>query len=88
MKIFDENSIEKLNFELFLENLLLKIELSEITSFFLQEFFPFRGGGDFPPVPPGYATVSEYIKYADKRGNLIKIRRMYCILPALLKEME
>ena len=44
LKIFDENSIEKLNFYFIfiLENLLLKIEPSEITP-----FFGFGGGG-FP----------------------------------------
>ena len=56
LKIFDENSIEKLKFYLFLflilffENLLLKIEPSEITPFFYNKFFRFRGGG-FPPSP-------------------------------------
>ena len=51
-KIFDENSIEKLNFYFIfiLENSLLKIEPSEIT-IFLQRFFRFRGGGSpFPPL--------------------------------------
>ena len=36
--IFDENSIEKLNFYLFLWNLVAKIEPSEITSFFYNNF--------------------------------------------------
>ena len=43
--IFDKNSLEKLNFYLFLEKLLLKIEPSEITSFFYSNF-PISGGGD------------------------------------------
>ena len=34
----------------FFENLLLKIELSEITPFFYNNFFRFREGG-FPPFP-------------------------------------
>ena len=58
LKFFDENSLEKLNFLFlfFFENLLLKIELSEITPFFYNNFFGFVGGGDFPPFPhPGYA---------------------------------
>ena len=38
LKIFDENSIEKLDFNLFLGKLLLKIEPSEITSFFYNNF--------------------------------------------------
>ena len=49
LKIFDENSIEKLNFLLFLENLLLKIEPSEISSFFYNSFFSFRGISPFSP---------------------------------------
>ena len=51
MKILDENSIEKLTFKLFLEKLLLKIEPSEITSFFYKNFFNF-GGGTFPVFLP------------------------------------
>ena len=38
-------------FFIFFENLLLKIELSEITPFFYNNFFGF-GGGEFPPFPP------------------------------------
>ena len=36
-------------FSIFWENLLLKIETSEITSFFYNNFFPVRGGGFNPP---------------------------------------
>ena len=43
---------------LFFENLLLKIEPSEITPFFYNNLFRFRGGG-IPPFPPGYALVWE-----------------------------
>ena len=52
LKIFDENSIEKLNFYfiLFFENLLLKIEPSEITPVFYN-IFSVSGGGGFPPSP-------------------------------------
>ena len=54
LRIFDENAIEKLNIFI-LENLLLKIEPSEITPFFYNNFFGFGGGvGNFP-LPPGYA---------------------------------
>ena len=65
LKFFDENSIEKLNFLFFyfFENLLLKIELSEITPFFYNNFFGF--GGDFPPSPPGYALGKSYIFFRD-----------------------
>ena len=55
LKFFDENSIENLNFFIFyfyfFENLLLKIEPSEITPFFYNKFFGFGGGGNFP-LPP------------------------------------
>ena len=60
MKFFDENSIGKLNFLFFFifwENLLQKIDLSEITPFFYNNFFRFRGGGNFPPSP--LATLLE-----------------------------
>ena len=51
LKIFDENSIEKVNYLfIFLENLLLKIEPSEITQFFYNNFVGF-GGREFPPPP-------------------------------------
>ena len=46
MKILQKNSIF-----LFSENLLQKIEPSEITPFFLNNFFGSGGGGDFPPFP-------------------------------------
>ena len=52
LKILEEMSIEKMNFLLFLEKLLLKIEHCEITSFFYKHFFNFGGGGRsrFPPL--------------------------------------
>ena len=52
LKIFDENSMEKLNFfSIFWDNSLLKIETSEITSFFYNIF---SGSGGFKPTltPP------------------------------------
>ena len=36
---------------------MLKIEPSEITSFFLQQFFSVSGGGGVLPVFPPYASV-------------------------------
>ena len=53
LKIFDENAIEKLNIFIFyfFENLLLKIEPSEITPFFYNNFFRFRVG-DISPLSP------------------------------------
>ena len=46
--------IEFFNFFYFFENLLLKIELSEITPNFYNNFFRFWGVGEFSP-PPGFA---------------------------------
>ena len=40
-----------MEFFIILENLLLKIEPSEITSFFYNNFFGFGGGGGFPLSP-------------------------------------
>ena len=67
-KIFDENSIEKLNFYfilfyilffiLFFENLLLKIKPSKITPVFYNNFFRFREGG-FPPFPLATPLISK-----------------------------
>ena len=66
LKIFDENSTEKLNFYfIFIFNLIFnfifrkfvtKIEPSEIKPVFYNKFFGFGGGG-FPPFPPGYALA-------------------------------
>ena len=54
MKSFDENSIEKLNFNFNFEKFVTKKEPSEITSFFYNNFFGFGGGGIFA-FPLGYA---------------------------------
>ena len=52
LRISDENSIEKLNVIMILENLLLKIEPSEIPPFFYNNFFGFRGRwGEYSPSP-------------------------------------
>ena len=59
LKILEKNSIEKLTFRLFLERLMLKIEPSEITSFFYNNFFQFRGWNVPGVPPPGYATVNK-----------------------------
>ena len=68
LKIFDENSIGKLNFYfificnfifiLFFENLLVKLEPSETTPVFCNYFFGFGGGG-ISPFPPAYALASD-----------------------------
>ena len=56
-KVFDQHSIEKLNFLLFLEKLLPKAEPSEITSFFYNNFF--FGFGGISLFPLGYAPGLE-----------------------------
>ena len=73
--VFDENSIEKWNFLLFLENLLLKIEPSQKNTIFQQQFFRFRG--DFSPFPPwlrhwvsGMATSPEIMENIQKMQEL------------------
>ena len=55
--IFDEISIENLTIKKFVEKMLLKMEPSEITSFFYNNISNF-GGGRVPGVPPCYATFS------------------------------
>ena len=60
LKFFDKNPLEKLNFYLFLEMLLLKIEPSEITSFFYNNFFNF-GGGTFPAFPLPAPLFFDYL---------------------------
>ena len=63
-EIFDENSLEKgvFLFFIFKKNLLLKIELSEITPVFNSNFFRFRGGGrEFPHFHHGYAVEPWHI---------------------------
>ena len=60
-KILDETSIEKLNLYLFLENLLLKIETSEITSFFYNNFSRFGGG--VSPLPLAMPLDLHYLTW-------------------------
>ena len=64
VKFIDENSIEKLNFLFFFififyffRKFVTKNRALGNNTIFLQQFFRFRGGGDFPPSPPGYALV-------------------------------
>ena len=66
-KILDENSIEKLSFKLFLEKLVLKIEPSQLASFFFT-IFPISGEG-VPVVPPGYGT--DYLRITYEFLNII-----------------
>ena len=68
LKISDENSIEKLNFLflffIFVKNLLLKIEPSEIPPFFYNNSFGFRSG--ISPFPNGYALARNYNYWSGK----------------------
>ena len=51
LEIFDENSIEKLNFYLFLGKVVAKDRAFGSNIIFLQQFFPVRGGGLNPLSP-------------------------------------
>ena len=58
---FDENSIEKWNFFIFIfiGKFVTKNRAFGNSNSFLQQFFRFFfGGGGFPPFPPAYALVS------------------------------
>ena len=52
LKIFDDNSIEKLNFYLFLGKVVAKNRGFGNNIIFLQQFFRIRGGGGWTPVSP------------------------------------
>ena len=75
--IFDENSIQKFNFYLFLERLLLKIETSEINSIFYNNFSG-SGGGFKPPDPPAYATHFLRAWTSRGRGQFLNFGTYYC----------
>ena len=82
VKFFNENSIEKIVFlNYFLVKLGLKIEPSEITSFFYNNFFNFWW--DVPGVPPGNATVAY-----SKISTLIRIDHTKLILISLIQGKE
>ena len=54
LKYFDEISIEKLNFFIifiFFRNFVTKNRAFENNTIFRQQFFRFRGAGDFPRSP-------------------------------------
>ena len=76
---FDENSIEKLTFYLIfiLENFLLKIEPSEITPFFYNNFFRF--GGIFPLSLPGYALACKEGMRLMGMSNILNYRG-HCVI--------
>ena len=59
LDIFDENSIEKLNFYLFLGKAVAKNRTFGNNIIFLQQFFPVRGGGIEPPNHPVRTPLGE-----------------------------
>ena len=64
----DDGELEKLNFYLFLGKVVAKIELSEITSFLYNNFFPVRGGGGLnPPNSPSPTPRTPRCGGAEKR---------------------
>ena len=71
---------------LFFENLLLKIEPSEIIPFFYNNFFRFRGAGIFP-FPPGYALAANYIERSERFFNrfIFRILDYFSILKARVR---
>ena len=60
---FDENSMEKLNFYLFLGKFVAKNGNFGNNIIFLQQFFRLGGGSKPPNPPPPYATVRKYYLY-------------------------
>ena len=57
-KIFDENSMQKLHFYLFLGKFVAKNRNFGNNIIFLQQFFPVRGVAGWTPLtPPAYATA-------------------------------
>ena len=76
LKIFDENSIEKLNFYFififilnFILNFIFRQFVTQNRAFgnntsFLQQFFRFGGRGNFTPFPPGYALGWNAVIYS------------------------
>ena len=76
VKVFDENSIEKLNFLIFIYfcfgKFVTKNRAFGNNIIFLQQFFRFRGGGNFPPFPLATLTVSIHFLSGqpDSRTNL------------------
>ena len=58
LKFFDENSIEKSNFFIFIfRKCISKNSAFGNTTIFLLHFFRFRGGVGISPFPPGYALA-------------------------------
>ena len=62
LKVFDENSMEKFNFIYIWENVLLKIETSEMTCFY-KRFFRFGRVGLNPLLTPCVRQCGELIAW-------------------------
>ena len=56
--------IEFFIFILFFRKFVTKNRAFGNNTIFLQQFFRFRGGGNFPPFPPGYALASMHMSVA------------------------
>ena len=69
LEIFEENSIEKMIFLLFLERLLLNIEPWKITPDFYNNFSLFRGGA-FPCSPPPFPAPMERDAFLSQNYNI------------------
>ena len=70
-KIFDENSMEIIEFFTIFGNFVTKNRALRNNIICLQQFSHFREG-DFPPVPPGYATAHlGQIKWVFLEGHLL-----------------
>ena len=70
-EIFWWKFLRKIEFFIFLENLLLKIELSEITPFFYNIFFGFGGG--FPPSPLATPLIRQIAGFSWRNIQLGKL---------------
>ena len=64
LKFFDKNALEKLNFVFFyfyfFRKFVTKNRAFGNNTIFLQQFFRFRGGGEFPPFPPWLRHCLKY----------------------------
>ena len=78
-KILNEISIEKMNFYLFLGKHVAKNRAFGNNIIFLQQFFPVRGGGFYPPPAyvTGHAIFSQTTELLHK-NDLISERTVLC----------
>ena len=73
LKIFDKNSIEKLNFNLFLGKFVAKNRVFGNNITFLQQFFPVRGGGLNPLNPLRTPLI-----YTHTDAHVSSMEKEYC----------